>query len=926
MRHRRSLVAVAALTATSLAVVTAQAAPAQAGRAPSHAYRANDFADGRAKSILPPGENGLVNAIQAGKYFTTGKRPPHSQDQLRKYTRLLYHSRGLTNAQLHKYFLDESFGVRKRHITRAEKPGRGVTIYRDRHDIPHIYGTTKKTMAFGAGYAQAEDRLFLMDVLRHFGEGTLASFLGPSCQFEQMDHDQLLLAPYTRKRAIAQVNRLPREYGAQGRIAKSMIYRYVAGVNAYVEQTRTHPRKLPVDYFGAVDSATPRKWGVQDVVAIAGLIGGLFGRGGGIEVANARLLEYLQRTLGARAGWSAFHQFRKNNDPLAPTTVVDRRFPYEIPGRIKHSAIALPDYGARITDGTAGTAARCRNSGASRAAASILHALSVLPRDMSNALVVGARHTRAHHPLAVFGPQVSYYAPQILAQEDLHAPGYAAAGASFPGTGFVELGRGVDYAWSATSSGSDVIDQRLERLCEPGGGAPGNRGTHYLYKGKCRSMILEHHWEKIYPRPGGHGTPTVINHKIYRTVHGVVQGWTKSGGRPVAVVNQRSTYNHDVDSVVGFLRWGEPKLTHGVHSWMRGASNIQYTFNWFYVDNRDIGYFVSGRDPIRPRFVDPSLPTWGTGHSEWRGFLRPAQHVHEINPKQGYFISWNNKPAPGFAAADDQYGYGQVYRSIMLDRQLRKQFAQHHGRVTRAQVVTAMEVAASQDLDGLTVIPLLLRYLRGHHESAGVRAMLHQLRTWVATGAHRKKGRPKAEQYRHAAAVAISDELVPHLIGALYGSILKAGGVGRGPGGTADFYFKLPMNFVDLPDSHGGSSFDGGYESYLVASLQQLLHRHPRDGFGRAITRRECHGGPRTCGAAIDAALVRTHRALVKANGTRTAARWTSSVASKATGQTMPEFDSIRSNTLGLIGQPDLDWQNRPTFQQVVQFYRHRHR
>ena len=34
--------------------------------------------------------------------------------------------------------------------------------------------TPTQTLAFGAGYAQAEDRLFLMDVLRHYGEGTLA--------------------------------------------------------------------------------------------------------------------------------------------------------------------------------------------------------------------------------------------------------------------------------------------------------------------------------------------------------------------------------------------------------------------------------------------------------------------------------------------------------------------------------------------------------------------------------------------------------------------------------------------------------------------------------------------------------------------------------------------------------------------------------
>jgi hypothetical protein len=40
----------------------------------------------------------------------------------------------------------------------------------------------------------------------------------------------------------------------------------------------------------------------------------------------------------------------------------------------------------------------------------------------------------------------------------------------------------------------------------------------------------------------------------------------------------------------------------------------------------------------------------------------------------------------------------------------------------------------------------------------------------------------------------------------------------------------------------------------------------------------------------------------------------------------MPEFDSIGFRTLGLVGQPNIDWQNRPTFQQVVEFPRHRKR
>ena len=618
-----------------------------------------------------------------------------------------------------------------------------------------------------------------------------------------------------------------------------------------------------------------------------------------------------------------FKQFRTANDPLAPTTA-DISFPYETPGTINPALTAMPDYNAPITGGPTDTTAGCAgastaNTGATMAT-QIIGALESLPSHMSNALVVNGSHTASGHPIAVFGPQVSYFAPQILSQLDLHSPDYAAEGASFPGTGIVELGRGEDYAWSATSAGSDLIDMRVEKVCNPTGGAPAAQGRYYLFNGVCTPMTVEHFSEVVLPKLGGLGQPATIDHLICLTRHGIVQGWTTVNGAPVAIVQQRSTYNHDVDSIIGFLGFGQPASTHNVTSWMANAGKINYTFNWFYADDQDTGYYVSGKDPIRKSSVNPDLPTWGTGGAEWQGFLSFANHVHEVNPPTGFFVSWNNKPAPAFAAADDQYGYGQVFRSIILVKQLQAQFAANPGGVTRAQVVQAMETAATQDLDGVSVMPLLLQYLSSRSEPAGVATMLQTLQQWVNDGSHRKKAAPGDTQYAEAAGVAIADELVPNLIRAIFDPILAAGGVG------SNGYSALPMQFVDYPNGHNGSSYDGGYEGYLVSTLEQLLDGTPIDGFALNVTSHECGGGQLTCGTSIDTALLNTYNALVSANGSADVSSWTASTASKAAGQTMPVYDAIHFETLGLIGQPNIDWQNRPTFQQVIEFPRHRAR
>ena len=117
---------------------------------------------------------------------------------------------------------------------------------------------------------------------------------------------------------------------------------------------------------------------------------------------------------------------------------------------------------------------------------------------MSNALVVSAKRSATHHPIYVAGPQVGYFYPGFFMEIDLHGGGFDARGALFPGVPWVVIGRGPDYAWSATTSHSDIIDQYVETLC-------GGDQTHYLYKGQCRAMdLFDAGTSRGPPRPRAH--------------------------------------------------------------------------------------------------------------------------------------------------------------------------------------------------------------------------------------------------------------------------------------------------------------------------------------------------------------------------------------------------------------------------------------
>ena len=119
------------------------------------------------------------------------------------------------------------------------------------------------------------------------------------------------------------------------------------------------------------------------------------------------------------------------------------------------------------------------------------------------------------------------------------------------------------------------------------------------------------------------------------------------------------------------------------------------TFNGFYVDSTAHRVrLVAGGCRVRAPGVDPGLPTIGTGEYEWRGFLPAAAHPQAIDPASGQIVNWNNKPAAGFAAADDNWAYGSVHRVELLEARHRQGEASTRPR----RVVAAMNKAATQDL------------------------------------------------------------------------------------------------------------------------------------------------------------------------------------------------------------------------------------
>jgi acyl-homoserine lactone acylase PvdQ len=596
-----------------------------------------------------------LNIIPSGQF---GSLPPPAgaDTQAKMYDGLTPLFDQVTNADLTQYFKSERFGVDTAGPGTPESvPRAGVTIIRDKFNVPHVNASTYNGGIWAAGWIAAEDRGLLLQQARY--NARVAAIDAPGLSALSLIAGLRSFTPSARTEAeVAKQTQVLQNAGPEGQAVLRDIDTFISGIN---------------DYLDLHSPSTP-DWTRNDVYAVNALKGQFVGEGGGDEARRSQFLAGLQDRLGQYRGKSVFDDLRQFKNPESPTSV-DGTFDYgQLPARPKGSVILDPG----------------SYQPTPAVAESVLPENAVEQSQASNTLMIDADHSTTGYPLMVGGPQIGYFYPGLTYEIDMHAPGLVWRGAtSAPFPGYMLIGRGEDFSTTLTSASGDIIDQYVERLC-------GGSDEKYLFRGQCRPM--------------GHFNAGTLNGdpvEFLTTVHGPVEGYATVNGTEVAISSKRSSYGKDVLDQLFYRRLSTGRVD-SPSSFFRAAALTPQTFNSFYIDNQHIAMYTSGRLPIRPPAVDPGLPTLGTGQYEWQGFLSDGGHIQGVDPRDGTITNWNNISAHGFGASDENWGgNGSAARVDLPDRNLRR--LQSNGKWTLAEVTAAMNAAATQDVRAIDTVPLL---------------------------------------------------------------------------------------------------------------------------------------------------------------------------------------------------------------------------
>jgi penicillin amidase len=459
-----------------------------------------------------------------------------------------------------------------------------VQVQRDDRGIPTIRAASRAAVAYGTGFAHAQDRYFQMDLLRRQSAGELSALVGAAA----LSVDKRLRLHRFRHRAGQVLARLPEEQ-------RRYVDAYTDGVNAGLDSLRARP----LEY--AILGAEPTPWQPEDSFLV---VFSMF-----LELNDARASRDLARGYAKLAlpasqfAWmyppgTSWDAPLLDDEPLVRSMpgpdIVDLRA-----ATVRHPFVETEDSRERALAG-------------------------------SNNWAVGGALTSDGRAIVANDMHLGIDAPNIWYRARLQVTGADAmdvSGVTLPGTPAVITGSNGHVAWAFTNSFGDWTDAVVVR--------PG--AARNTYRTPDGDREVETYVERIEIRDGADQSLVVRE-----TIWGPIVDDVDYPDGEIAV----SWIAHHTDAVnFGHFALEQAR---SVEDAIAAANRAGIPPQNFVVGDADgnIGWTIAGQIPARGSAPADVPGDWSDGQG-WQGWLAPEAYPRVVNPPSGRIWTANARVASG---------------------------------------------------------------------------------------------------------------------------------------------------------------------------------------------------------------------------------------------------------------------------------------
>ncbi|MBK8877580.1 MAG: penicillin acylase family protein [Haliscomenobacter sp.] len=646
-----------------------------------------------------------------------------------------------------------------------------MEILVDQWGVPHIYAKSEQDLFFAQGFYAARDRLFQFEIWRRQATGTVAEVLGP----RELKRD--LGARLFQFRGDMQEEM--RHYHPRGDL---IITSFVAGVNAYIEETERNPDILPPEF--KLLGIKPGRWTPEAVVSRhQGLLGNI-----GDELDLGRAVAVLGHERVRELSW--FHPGAP--DLTLDTLLVSRELLekdiLELYNAFRRPLLFRPEdliAGVRETPEAYEQIAIAEQEqwkADQRMGKEIIG---------SNNWILSGERTQSGYPILANDPHRALSVPSLRYMAHLVAPGWNVIGGGEPVIPGISIGHNEFGAWGLTIFSTDAEDLCMYET-HP------TQPNWYKYKGNWEPMTVIQDTIRVkgqspvvielkYTRHG----PVVFQDSSLNRACAIRCGWLEPGGAPY----------------LASLRMNQAK------TWEEFRQACQYSHipgeNMIWADREgNIGWQAVGITPIRRHFSG-MVPVPGDGRFEWDGFLPVMERPHVLNPKEGYFATANENVTPVNYPYPETIGFewSDPYRGDRVSEFLAS--GRKHSLLDMAALQTDyLSIPARQ-------LTLLLRNL--HSTDPLTEQAIGLLTNWDCRLDKNSAAAGIYNAWERQLRANLSSRLIPKEVS-----------------GYLSFQMKQVVDILALPSGHFGPDALKGRDDFLLQSLSEGV-RDLEKRFGKDI-------------------------------------------------------------------------------------------